>query len=411
MSGSVMSQTSPNSGDSTAAARRTAMLLAACQALYLSCAAIGLTLTGIVGAMLAPDRALATLPFALVTVATALTTIPASLLMARWGRRPVFMIGATLGSVGGLISTVAIVTANFPLFCLGNMGMGVFQACAQYYRFAAADAADPAFKPRAIGLVIGGGVVAAVIGPTLAAWSRDLLAPHGFAGSFLAVAGLALLSVVILSRLDLPRASALVEGPAPRPLGVLLRNPAFAVAVLCGSTAYGVMIFVMTATPLAVVGCGFGVTEAASVIQWHLIGMFAPGFFSGRLIARFGVTPVLLTGAGLFFAGFGVAHLGTALLNFEVALILVGIAWNFMFVGATTLLSQSHAPAERAKAQAANEFLTFGIVAIGSLSAGAVLQHFGWEMVTTVSLPAIGLAAAATIWLRVKTKHDLAQSV
>lgn len=385
--------------------------LVACQALYVCASSIGLTLTGLVGAMLAPTRSLATLPFALVTVATALSTIPVSLCMARWGRKPVFAAGALAGALGGGLAAYAIIDGSFAWFCAANMLLGLYQACAQYYRFAAIESAHADYKSRAVGMVIGGGIVAAIVGPTLAAWARDALAPHTFAGSYLAVVGLAGASAYLLSRLSLTQVAPRQDATSSTPLLALARNPSFIAAVSNSALGYAIMIFVMTATPLAVLGCGLSVGAAASVIQWHLLSMFAPGLFTGRLIARWGVAPALLLGAGLFAAGSAVALSGLSLGHFAVALILNGLAWNLMFVGGTTLLAEGFADApaaDRARAQAANEFITFAAVAICSLFAGVLFDSGGWSRVNWVVLPFLGLAAGSTLWLQSIKRRRLA---
>ncbi|WP_261803312.1 MFS transporter [Variovorax sp. PAMC26660] len=331
-----------------------------------------------------------------------MSTIPVSLAMARWGRKPLFASGAAFGALGGGLATWAIVQGNFPLFCAANMLLGLYQACAQYYRFAATESAADHFKSQAISIVIGGGVVAAVAGPTLAAWARDALAPHTFAGSYLVVLGLAMTSVAVLSGLKFTQIASASSSDLSVSFLSTARNPRFVVAVSNSALGYAVMIFVMTATPLAVVSCGFSVGEAASVIQWHLLSMFVPSFFTGKLIARWGVIKILLTGAVLFAIGSVAALAGTALLHFRLALALNGLAWNFMFVGGTTLLAQrfSSAPAAiRARAQAANEFITFAAVAIGSLLAGALFDNKGWEAVNWVILPFVAVAFGSTLWL------------
>lgn len=378
-------------------------LLVLCQALYVCASAIGLTLTGLVGLNLAPSQALATLPFALVTVATACSTIPVSLAMARWGRKPLFLLGALAGGVGGGLAAWAIVRGSFTLFCLAMLFQGLFQASAQYYRFAATEAAAADFKARAIGLVIGGGVLAAVLGPTLAAWARDALGAHTFAGSYLAVLGLALLSSLVLVRLQMAAPPALPAGQAATPWRRIVSRPAFVVAVANSAVAYAVMMFVMTATPLAVLGCGLSVGAAATVIQWHLFAMFAPGFFSGKLVARWGVQRVLLLGAALFGLAALPALLGLTQLHFGIALALNGLAWNLMFVGGTSLLAQGFAAdsaVDRARAQAAGEFITFAAVAGASLAAGALYASQGWAAVNLLVLPLLALAVGATLWQR-----------
>ncbi|MBB4843064.1 MFS family permease [Paucibacter oligotrophus] len=389
--------------------QRPVALLIAAQALYVCASAIGLTLTGLVGLQLAPSAGLATLPFALVTVATALSTIPVSLAMARWGRKPLFLLGCACGALGGGLAAWAIVRSSFALFCLACLLQGLFQASAQYYRFAATEVAAATFRSRAIAWVIGGGVLAALLGPGLAAWARDALAPHTFAGSYLGVLGAALLSALVLAgaRMDKPAAPAAGQA-RPTPWLSLLRRPAFIAAAGNSLVSYAVMMFVMTATPLAVLGCGLGVGEAAAVIQWHLLAMFAPGFFSGRLIARWGVRTVLLLGAALFALGSAVALSGLTLPHFGLALALNGLAWNLMFVGGSTLLAQSFAdspPQDRARAQAANEFITFAAVAAASLLAGASYSRWGWETIQWLVLPWLALAALVTLWSGARSRR------
>ncbi|MBT9493650.1 MAG: MFS transporter [Paucibacter sp.] len=381
---------------------QTVRLLVLSQALFVCASAIGLTLTGLVGAMLAPSPALATLPYALVTVATALSTIPVSMLMLRWGRRRVFTLGALSGAIGGGLAAWAIARNDFLLFCIANLCLGLFAASAQYYRFAANEAAPAEYKARAIAWVISGGVLAALIGPTLAAWAREAVPRHSFAGSYLVLLGLALLGALVLSRLAVASQSEQAVrfdgSTSSTPLSQLLRRPDFLLAATHSALAAGMMMLVMTASPLAVVGCGLPVTVAASVIQWHLLAMYVPGFFSGRLIARWGAKPVSGLGAGLFAVGSTVALGGSTPLYFGLALVLNGMAWNFMFVGASTLLAQSFAadsPADRARAQAANEFITAAVAASGALLAGVVFNAWGWSAIQWGLLPLLILVAAA----------------
>ncbi|MCV2358579.1 MFS transporter [Paucibacter sp. TC2R-5] len=392
----------------------TVRLLVLSQALFVCASAIGLTLTGLVGAMLAPSRALATLPYALVTVATALSTIPVSLLMLRWGRRKVFMLGALSGALGGALAAWAIARNDFLLFCFANLALGLFAASAQYYRFAANEAAPAEYKARAIAWVISGGVLAALVGPTLAAWAREAVPRHSFAGSYLVLLGLAMLGALVLSRLagqgEATSAVRASGAASSTPLGRLLRRPAFLVAATNSALAAGMMMFVMTSSPLAVVGCGLPVSVAASVIQWHLLAMYVPGFFSGRLIARFGVAPILGLGAALFGLGSAAALAGETPLLFGLALMLNGLAWNFMFVGGSTLLTQGFAddsPADRARAQAANEFITAAVAAGGSLLAGVVFNAWGWSAIQVGILPLLALAGGATLYGTLRKQRQL----
>jgi MFS family permease len=388
--------------------RRGARVLAVCQALYTSAVSIDLTLTGLVGYTLATNKALATLPFSLITVAAALTTVFASFLMARIGRRAGFLLGSGVGALGGSISVWAIFHHSFWAFCAGTATVGVFQAFAQYYRLAAADAVGPLARSRAISTVLTGGVVAAVLGPWLAASSKDWLAPVAFAGSYALVTALGLISMVLLAfayRDVMPAASAAVAAEAPRPLGQIVRQPVFVAALANNALGYAVMMFVMTATPIAAVACGHTIGDGAQIIQWHLVGMFAPSLFSARLIQRFGVLRVI--GCGIVLSALcGVLALrSTDLPHFYAALACLGVGWNFMFVGGTTLLSQSYRPAERAKTQATSEFTTFAFSALGSLFAGQLLTRFGWTTINLAIFPLLGLAAMATLgyaWSRAR---------
>ncbi|MGN6231342.1 MAG: MFS transporter [Trinickia sp.] len=400
------------------AGRRNARILALCQALYTSSVSIDLTLTGLVGYTLADDKALATLPFSLITVAAALTTIFASFLMARIGRRAGFALGAAVGAAGGAISVHAIFIHSFWLFCCGTATVGVFQAFAQYYRLAAADAVETHAKSRAISTVLTGGVVAAVLGPALAAWSRDWLAPVTFAGSYALVTllGLASMALVLAGYRNAgPAAAANASAGAPakasasepgaRPLLQIIRQPIFMAALANNAIGYMVMMFVMTATPIAAVACGHTIGDGARIIEWHLVGMYAPSFFTARLIARFGVLRIVGAGIVLSAACGAIALSSTDLPHFYAALACLGVGWNFMFVGGTTLLAQSYRPSERAKTQATSEFTTFACTALASLTAGQLLARFGWSAVSASILPALAVAAGVTLvyaWSRAR---------
>jgi len=379
--------------------RRNVLILAACQALFTTTQSMLIILGGLVGATLAAEPALATLPVSAVVVGTLAATVPASLLMKRVGRRPGFLLGAAIGLAGALTAAFAIHARDFRLFSLGCFLMGLNGGFAQYFRFAAADVAAPAFKSRAISLVLAGGVVAAVAGPELVKLTVDALAPIPFLGAFVAMAGLPVASAAFLAFLDIPRPTAEVGAEGGRPLAVVLRQPAFVVAVLGGMVGYGVMSLVMTATPLAMIGCGFGVPDAALVIQWHVLAMFAPSFVTGAIIQRFGVLNVMLAGTGLLAACVAVAVAGVDIGHFWIALVALGVGWNFTFVGASSLLTETYRPAERAAAQAANDFLVFGSVAAASLSSGAVLHLFGWSAVQVFAVPFVAVAVIAILGL------------
>jgi len=379
--------------------RRTAFLLAICQACYLSASSIGVASSGLVGTELAPSLLLATLPYSLIATTNACVTVPASFLMARLGRRAGFVLGALIGGLGGVVSAWAIFERDFLLFCLGNALWGAFQATAQYYRFAAADAAAPAFRSRAVSYVLAGGVAAALIGPEIATRSKDLFAPVLFAGSFLAISVLAVCTILTLAFLDIPVPSRAERAQAGgRPFGEIARQPIFIAAVANGVIGYAIMSFVMTASPIAAVGCGLTPGDAAGIIRFHLIGMYVPAFFTGALIARYGTTRIALTGTVLLLLCGIVALSGTSKPHFWVALALLGFGWNFMFVAGTTMLTQAYRPEERAKVQGLNEFLIAGSSALGSLASAGVYAGFGWDGLNLAVMPFLLLCAAITVW-------------
>lgn len=387
------------------AGRRNARVLAICQGLYIAAISIDLTLTALTGHMLAPDKALATLPFALITVAGAAVTWFASLLMQRIGRRAGFALGGLAGTAGGLLSVWAVFHADFWLFCAGTALVGVFQAFAQYYRLAAADAVEAAAKARAIAVVMAGGVIAAVAGPALAAWSRDLFPLATFAGAYLMVAllGAATVALLLAAYRDLPDVPADSasprEAPAPaRPLRVVARQPIFVAALANNVVGSVSMMFVMTAAPLAAVACHHSIDDGANIMQWHLIGMYGPAFFAGALIKRWGLPTMLGLGMAINVASAVVAIASTSLPAFYAALFFLGVGWNFMFVGGTTLLAQSYRPAERGRAQGAAEMLRYAATALATLAAGPALDRYGWQAVNTAMLPVVGLAALMTAW-------------
>ncbi len=373
-------------------------ILALCQALLSTSQGLLIFLSGLVGAALA-GPALATLPVSTNVVGILSVTIPASLLMRRIGRRAGFLIGTALGLAGALTAAAAIYHDIFALFALGTFLMGVNAGFGQFYRFAAADAAPAVFRSRAISLVLAGGVVAAFSGPQLAEATADLLAPIPFLGAYLAVAGLPVLAALLLLFLDIPLPGTAERDAPARPMLEILRQPAFGVAVLGGMVGYGVMSLVMTATPLAMIGCGFAFHDAAGVIQWHILAMFAPSFVTGSIIQRFGVLQVMLAGMVLLAACTAAALAGIELANFAVALVALGLGWNFAFVGASTLLTETYRPSERAKVQGVNDFLVFGSVASASFSSGALLHFLGWDAVQVFALPFVALATAAILWL------------
>lgn len=390
--------------------RSNARVLAVCQGLFTAAISIDLTLTGLTGQMLAPNKALATLPFALITVAGAVVTWFASLLMQRIGRRAGFVLGAVSGAVGGLTSVFAVFHGSFWTFCAGTSLVGVFQAFAQYYRLAAADAVLAEDKGRAVATVLAGGVIAAVAGPALAAWSKDLFPPALFAGAYLMIALLGAVSVVLL--IAFYRDMKAVAGTSSdddhlpaRTIGEIARTPIFIAAVANNVVGSVSMMFVMTAAPLAAVACHHSIDDGAGIMQWHLVGMYAPSLFAGALIKRLGLPRVLTLGGLLNTTASLIAMYSTTLLAFYAALFLLGIGWNFMFVGGTTLLAQSHRPNERARAQGAAELLRYACTAIAALAAGPVLYRLGWVSLNGLMVPVVLLTGLMTwVWARTQRR-------
>jgi len=376
-------------------ARTNVALLTLCQALTMTGNNILATTAALVGHSLLIDKSWATLPTALQMTGTMAAIVPASFLMARFGRRTGFTIGAAIGGSGAALAVLAIFLAAFPLFCLGTCLLGAYSGFSAYYRFAAAEIAPPSFRGKAISLVMAGGVAAAIFGPEMAKWSRDLFAPVLYAGCYAMIVVFCLISIALLRLVALlPPAASVGPGsvgavPA-RPLGAIIGQPIFLMAASAGMIAYGMMSLVMTATPLAMLGCGLPFADAAFVIQWHALGMYAPSFVTGHLIDRFGATRVMLAGVALLVLCATTALSGVALAQFWLALLLLGIGWNFLFIGATALLTAAYTQAERAKTQAANDFLIFGMVALSSFSSGVLLDGFGWNAVNLVILPFAG---------------------
>lgn len=365
-------------------------LLFAGQALYWSCSMIGITLTALVGLQLAPLNSLATLPLGLWMLGNLLTVQPLSLFMQRHGRRPGLMLGAGAGVVGGLLSALGVWLGDFILFCLGALPIGAYQASAMYYRFAALEAVSATEKGRASAYVIGGGVLAALLVPSLLQWTADLLdAP--FAGAYLLIATLALLALILLSRLR--------EGAAPpraksglKELRQLLGNPVIRAAIATTAVGNGLMVLVMNATPLAMNFCGFALDSSAQVIQWHMLGMFLPAFLAGPLIDRLGSRRVALLGGLILLASATVALSGLQQLHFLFSSLLLGLGWNLMLVAGTTLLAEGHDETQRGQAQGLMELLNGMLAAGAAFSAGVLISGLGWGALNLLILPLVGLA-------------------
>ena len=379
-----------------------AMLITGSSLLLASCALVGMTLTS--------TRALATLPLALLFLAQMATTIPASLYMQRLGRRPGFMTSSVFGMAGAAAATAGVIRGDFSIFCLGTLLIGVFNGFGQYYRFAAAETAPQEYRSRAISYVLAGGLIAAFAGPNLAKWSRQLL-PAEFAGSYAILTGIYLLAFGIAFCLRMPESGAVTRETGGRPLGQIARQPAYFVAVASAMVGYGVMNFIMIATPLAMHHHAHPFADTAFVIQWHVFGMFVPSFFTGQLIRKFGTANIMLTGVLLLGLCVGINFTGTTVVHFWSALIFLGLGWNFLFVGATTQLTDTYRPNEKARAQALNDFIVFGTVAVTSLSSGAVQNILGWQTINLAVIPFLILTAIANMWLRGKNRHAGARAI
>lgn len=390
---------------------RNVPLLALSQAMMISAMSLILATAALVGIALADDKALATLPVALLAISAMFTTIPAAMLMEKIGRKHGFMLSTLFGVSGSLLSFYAILESDFWLFAAGCFLMGIFNGFGSYYRFSAADAVDHDHKSRAISYVMAGGVIAAFIGTNLANITHTMIDTAPFAGSYAALVVFYILSLLALSFLKLPPHLA-SDGaghlPEERPFRVIAAQPKFRVALICGMFGYGVMSLIMTATPLAMAHHTHPFDQIAFVIQWHLVGMFAPAFFTGSLIRRFGVLSVMFTGALLGIVCVITNLLGTTSTHFWLALLLLGVSWNFLFIGATTLLTETYNMAERGKVQAINDFSVFTTVAAASLVAGYLHHQFGWQAVNVGVLPLLLLMLISIIWVAVKGERSKA---
>ncbi len=380
----------------SASSRGNVLILALGQALALSSIVMSMALAAILGSMLAPDKGLATLPLAAMVIGTAIVSLPAARLMRRQGRRTGFLIGALLGIVGSLVCAFALHQGLFVPFVVGHFLLGGYQGFANYYRFAAVEAVGPEHASRAISLVIAGGVVAAFLGPQLGVWGRDWVVGQLFVGSYLAQGALNFVALILLSRLNLPRAQTMQVG-VPRPLREILSQPTLRVAIFGAAIGYAVMVMVMTATPLAILGCGLPQSDVTPVIQWHVVGMFAPSFFTGALIKRYGAPRIMQTGFVLLLSQVVLTLSGVEFLHFLSALVLLGVGWNFAFIGGTALLTQTYRPAEQLRVQAVNEFSVFSLVALATLSAGWIYDRFGWVTLNLAVVPLLLAALMATL--------------
>lgn len=381
------------------------LLLAAAQALVQTASTLVMTVGGLAGVQTARAHELATAPIAAMLLGTVATIVPASIWMARSGRRPGFIAGALLGALGGAFAAVGVYSGSLLVLCLGTFLIGAYQAFAQFYRFAASEVSDDAFRPRAISFVLAGGVVAALLGPAFARLGAPLLRP-AYVGSFLILVATSLAAAGLLLGLRVPAPKPDVGGNEARPLLAIMRQPTYAVALLGAATGSGVMVLAMTATPIAMLDHHHTLSEAAIVIQLHVLGMFLPSFVTGRLIARFGVVAIMLTGAALMSGHVVLSLGGVGFGSLASALFLLGVGWNFLHVGGTTLLTHAYFPAERGRAQAANDLLIYVVGLASSLSAGALLNLVGWRLMNAFLIPWLLAAVVAVAWLGNKRRSS-----
>jgi MFS family permease len=387
--------------------RRNVGVLAVAQALFMTTQAMGIATTPLAGhSLLGADKSLATLPIFLTHAGIMVTTIPASLLMGRIGRRAGFTIGAVLAIAFGLLAAYAVYIRSFEVLCVSAVLQGSAAAFAWYYRFAAADASPEGFKPKAISYVMAGGIAAGLIGPQIAKWTVDWLAPITFMGVYVAIAITGVLSVLLLQLLRIPQLTAAEKAVGGRPLREIAKQPAFIAALLASMFGYGVMTLVMSATPLAMLACGFFFADSATVIQVHIIAMFLPSFFTGQLIQKFGVLTIIAAGA-LIQVGCALVNLaGIEFAHFLIANALVGLGWNFTFVGGSTLLTRTYTPSERARVQGAHDFLVYATTATAAAMAGFLQQKAGWMAINLAALPLMGIVMLSALWLALKERRQ-----
>ena len=386
-------------------AKRNVAVLVAAQAVLGAQMPMIFTVGGLAGQSLASNACLATLPISLIVLGSMMAATPVSALMQKWGRRAGFMLGATAGAVGGAVGAYGLYLGSFPVFLLGSLLTGIYMSAHGFYRFAAADTASDEFRPKAISYVMAGGLLSAVIGPQLVkVTSQAMVIP--FLGTYLAVIGVNVFGSLLFLLLDIPKPKPPAhDAPRGRTRWELITTPRIAVAVICAMVSYALMNLVMTSTPLAVVGCGFEQNSAADVVTSHVLAMYVPSFFTGHLIARFGVEKIVAAGLAILAGAGAVALNGVELENFFIALVLLGVGWNFGFIGATTMLASAHEPHERGRMQGLNDLLVFGGVTVASLASGGLMNcsggtaQEGWTAVNMAMAPFLMLAGGALLWL------------
>ena len=386
---------------------RNLWLLALCQGLFLTNNVTFIAINGLVGLALAPRGWMATLPVMGYVIGGALSTGLVARTQRRFGRRGSFQLGLAVALGSALLCAYAAFSQNFWLLCTATLVAGYYAANASLYRFAAAELAHPDWREKAVSLVMAGGLIGAVIGPNLAAVTRGLFAVP-FAGAYLALAAIALLAMALLRFIEFPPALTKAQAAGGRPLGEIVRQPVFIVAALAGSLGYGVMNLLMAATPIAMQVCSLPFSDIALVLEWHVIGMFAPGFFTGHLIRRFGTLPVMGVGLALELGCIAVALTGVDLHQFLVALALLGVGWNFLFTGATTLSLTAYAPEEKDRAQGALNFCMFATLAVTSFASGVLVTTQGWQLLNLGSLLPVAMTGAALLWLAFRQRRRAA---
>lgn len=392
----ITASNEPGQAETLRRERGNVLRLAICQALAGANSTVVYATGAVVGDMLAPSKALATMPISIFVVGMALCTLPAGAVAQRHGRRAAFMLGTGCGVLAGLLGALAVYYAAFWVFCAATFFGGVYAAVVLSFRFAAADCAAPARRPRALSAVMAGGVFAGVIGPQLVTHTMDLWAPHLFAATYVGQAAVAAISAFILLGVKLPMPTA-AERAGGRPLGVIVRQPRFILAIICGVVSYLLMNFLMTAAPLAMKFCGLSQESANLGLQWHVIAMYGPSFWTGRLITRFGAAKVVAAGLILTGASSAVGLLGIDVAHFWATLILLGLGWNFGFVGASAMVLECHRPEEKARVQSFNDFAVFGTMAVGSFLSGGLLSSFGWNTVLWLSFAPLLTAVLALV--------------
>ena len=378
--------------------RRNVFLLACCQALLLVNGVTLIAIGALAGYALAADKIFATLPATLYVVGAAAGTLPASFWMKRVGRRNGFLTGGVFGLAGSAVATTAMATSSLALLCLGTFLFGIYNAFGQYYRFAAADAATPDFKAKAISYVLAGGLVGGIFGPQLSKYTREL-AGVPYLASYASLSIFCLVAMGIVAFLSIPEAKHDANAEPARPLSQIVRQPVFIVAAGAAALGYATMNLLMVATPLAMGFCGHPYSAAASVIAAHVVAMFGPSFFTGSLIARFGVLRVMLAGVALLLSCIAVGLSGQLVSNFWWALVLLGLGWNFTYIGGTTLLTEAYRPSEKAKAQGTNELIVFTVQAVSAFSSGVLVNSRGWTILNYVALPLVFLIGFAVLAL------------